>query len=104
VTNEPIQYTFKTAKLFYPLRITRTAKGHTSIELLILTPRLLKRFPGLPLKQVHLKHDPITITNADVEYLDEDMHELLADESKLKLRIWEIEGDVESFDKDLIAY
>jgi hypothetical protein len=104
VTNEPIQYRFKTKKLFYPLRITQTAQGNTSIELLILTPRLLQRFPGLPLKQVHLKHEPITITKYDVEYLDKDMHELLAEESELKLRIWEIEGDLELFDKDLIAY
>jgi hypothetical protein len=104
VTNEPIQYKFETSKLFYPLRITQTAKGHTSIELLILTPRLLKRFPGLPLDQVHLKHDPITITNKDVEYIDKDMHALLADVDELKLRIWEIEGDVESFGKDLVGY
>lgn len=36
-TNEPIQYRFKTIKLYYPLRITRTAHGKTEIELYVLS-------------------------------------------------------------------
>lgn len=104
VTNEPIQYHFGTERLFYPLRITSTGEGDTSIELLILTPRLLRNFPGLPITRVQLKHDPITITNNELKMLNKDMYDLLGNVERLKLRIWEIKGDLKSFNSDLIAY
>lgn len=104
VTNEPIQYRFKTDYLFYPLKITGTAEGTTSIELLILTPRLLRKFPSLPISRIHLGHDPITITNRELKELDEDMYELLSDNTALKLRIWEIKGELKLFYDDLIAH
>jgi len=104
VTNEPIQYRFKTDHLFYPLKITSTVKGSTTIELLVLTPQLLRKFPGLPVSRVELKHDPVSIDQHDLEYLDKDMHALLKEYAELKLRIWEITGDLELFKNDLIAY
>ncbi|MGB3341273.1 MAG: DUF2330 domain-containing protein [bacterium] len=104
VTNEPIQYTFETNKLYYPLKITKTGEGHTSIELLILTPRLLRNFPGLPIEKISLAHDPITIFNDELKDLNEDMFELLGQLEDMILRIWNIEGDLISFDEDLIAY
>jgi hypothetical protein len=104
VTNEPIQYTFKTDKLYYPLKITQTGEGYTSIELMILTPQLLRNFPGLPIKRIHLPHEPITITNDELKDLNEDMFELLGKLKEMRLRIWEIEGELKFFDEDLIAY
>jgi len=103
-TNEPIQYRFKTERLFYPLKITKTGKGTTSVELLILTPRLLNRFPGLPIGGINLRHDPITITQEELKELNVDMYEIMHDHEKLRLRIWQIEGDLSSFESDLIAY
>jgi len=104
MTNEPIQYRFAAAQLFYPLKITSTAKGETSVELLILTPRLLRNFPGLPISRVSLPHDPITITDDELQELDEDMFGLLKMHDQLKLRIWNISGSLSEFDEDLIAY
>jgi hypothetical protein len=104
VTNEPIQYRFTTKHLFYPLKITSTGVGNTSIDLLVLTPHLLRRFPGLPIKRVRLKHDPITITSDELKELNEDMFELLGEHAQMKLRIWQIKGELKLFDEDLIAY
>lgn len=103
VTNEPIQYRFKTASLFYPLKITNTSEGNTSIELIILTPRLLRTFPGLSIDRVTLRHEPVTIHNDELRELNVDMYKLLRHQEYLKLRIWEITGELKSFDKDLIA-
>ena len=103
VTNEPIQYTFRTKSLFYPLKITRTSEGNTAIELIILTPRLLAKFPSLPIHRISLEHEPITITNEELKYLNKDMFELLGDYEQMRLRIWKIEGELKEFDKDLIA-
>ena len=104
VTNEPIQYRFKTDHLFYPLKITSTVEGSTSIQLLVLTPWLLRKFPGLPISRIELKHDPISINEYDLQYIDKDMHALLKECKEMKLRIWEISGDLKSFDKDLMGY
>lgn len=104
VSNEPIQYRFATDSLFYPLRITKTGKGNTSIQLTILTPQLLNNFPALPKERIDLRHEPVTLTNTELREIDEDMCELLQEYDTMKLRIWNIEGELKSFEQDLIAH
>jgi hypothetical protein len=60
-TNDAIQYRFKTGSLFYPLRISRTDTGETSIDLLILTPRLLTEFSGFNTDLIELRQPPIGV-------------------------------------------
>jgi hypothetical protein len=103
VTNDAIQYRFAADCVYYPLRITRTEEGSTSIELLILTPRLLSDFPGLPIERVELRHQPVTVTSAELRDLNEDMDALLGHRSSTQLRIWRIRGRLSEFDEDLIA-
>ena len=102
-TNEAIQYRFKTDFLFYPVKITRTEEGYTSIELLILTSKLLSHFPGIPIEQVKLRHQPVSITSEELRSLSEEMDDLLGNRKETKLRIWEIRGELSSFTEDLIA-
>ena len=102
-TNDAIQYRFATRSLFYPVKITRTEEGQTSIELLILTPRLLRSFPGISIRDVKLVHEPVTITSAELGALSEEMLHLLGRRDRMKLRIWQIKGKLSSFTKDLIA-
>jgi hypothetical protein len=102
-TNEAIQYRFKTDFLFYPVKITRTEEGFTLISLLILTPKLLRDFPGIPIEQVQLPHEPVSLTSSELRSLSEEMDELLGHKEDMKLRIWEIRGKLSEFTKDLIA-
>ncbi|MCK4525832.1 DUF2330 domain-containing protein [candidate division WOR-3 bacterium] len=102
-TNEAIQYRFKTDFLFYPVKITRTEEGYTSIELLVLTPKLLRNFPGIPIKEVKLRHEPVSISSQELRTLNEEMDDLLGHREDMKLRIWQIQGELSSFKKDLIA-
>lgn len=104
VTSEPLQYRFKTRRLFYPLKITSTAAGATSVELLILTPRLLSRFPGVPTESIELRHEPVTVTREELRFLNEAMFELMGDCPESRLRIWQLHGDLGAFDRDLIAH
>ncbi|MEO0142240.1 MAG: hypothetical protein ABIL15_02665, partial [candidate division WOR-3 bacterium] len=78
--------------------------GSTTIELLILTPRLLSRFPGLPITRIQLTHEPVSISKDELMSIDDDIYELLKDFGEMKLRIWKIEGMLNSFNRDLIAY
>lgn len=103
ITNQAIQYRFKSDFLYYPLRITRTETGHTNIDLLILTPKLLSRFPGLPAQRVKLRHKPVNISSYELMRLNKEMHELLGKKFEYKLRIWRITGKLSEFDADLIA-
>ncbi len=102
-TLEPIQYRFTTDRLFYPLKITRLNTGSTTIELLVLTPRLLSNFTGLSISHIQLAHEPLSISSHDIKNIDEDMYELLRDYDFMKIRIWKIEGALNSFNKDLVA-
>jgi hypothetical protein len=50
-----------------------------------------------------LKHDPVSINQEELLNLNEDMHEFLKEYDRLRLRIWEIQGDLKAFDTDLLA-
>ena len=102
-TSDAIQYRFETDHLYYPLKITRTEAGSTEIDLLILTPRLLNIFPGLPHSRIALPHDPVTLTGVELWALSSEMHDLLGKPEEAKLRIWKIKGDLASFKEDLLA-
>lgn len=102
-TNEAIQYRFAANSLYYPMKITRTESGETSVELLILTTRLLNTFPGIPIERVRLMHEPVTVTSPELRRLSEDMADMFCDRRTMKLRIWRIGGMLSSFEHDLIA-
>jgi hypothetical protein len=102
-TLEALQYRFPTSALFYPVKISRSNQGETSMELLVLSPRLLRTFTGIPLSQIRLRHEPVSLTAAEVRSLDRGMDALLGHREDMKLRIWLVQGDFSSFDRDIIA-
>jgi hypothetical protein len=102
-TGEAIQYRFKTKSLYYPMKVTQTVAGHTNADLLVLSPRLLDRFPGIPSSQVELRHAPVSITSRELRSLNPDMDALLGHRQDMKLRIWRLRGAMAAFRQDLIA-
>jgi hypothetical protein len=103
ITSEAIQYQFKTESLFYPLRISRTEEGETSIELLVFTQRRLIQFPGISIEEIQLPYEPIGMSSEELRSLNEEMADLLGRKEKIKLRIWYIEGELSGFKKDLLV-
>jgi len=102
VSKEALQYRFQTRFAYYPLRITRTEQGETSIKLLMLSPRLL-RIPELGRPAVKLKHQPVRLAPAEVQSLDEDLYDLLGERNTQLLRIWEIKGRLSGFRRDVVT-
>jgi hypothetical protein len=102
-TLEALQYRFPSPALYYPVKISRSNRGRTSMELLVLTPTLLGTFSGIPRSQIELRHEPVSLTSAEVRSLDKGMDDLLGHRDDLKLRIWRVRGDFSSFDRDIIA-
>jgi len=102
-TGEAIQFQFKTKFLYYPMKVTQTAVGHTTVDLLVLSPRLLDNFPGIPSYKVRLRHEPVSITSRELRSLNPDMDALLGHRAAMKLRIWRLQGQASAFQQDLIA-
>jgi hypothetical protein len=102
-TLEALQYHFASPALFYPVKISRSNRGQTSIELLILSPTLLGTFTGIPRSQIQLRHEPVSLTSAEVRSLDKGLDALLDHREDVKLRIWRVQGDFSAFDRDIIA-
>src|SRR5208337_832246 len=101
-TGEAIQYRFKTKFLYYPMKVTQTAVGHTTVDLLVLSPRLLDEFTGIPSYQVHLRHEPVSITSQELRSLNPDMDALLGHRKDMKLRIWRLQGQTSASDSPII--
>ncbi len=102
-TGEAVEYQFKTKSLYYPMKITQTVEGATTVDLLILTPKLLSRFSGIPSSRVDLRHEPVPISSEELRSLNPDMDALLGHREDMKLRIWRLQGEISSFQQDLIA-
>jgi len=102
-TGEAIQYTFKTKFLYYPMKVTQMVEGYTNVDLLILTPKLLDTFTGLPSQVVKLRHEPVSISSRELRSLNPDMDALLEHREDMKLRVWRLSGLMSSFKEDLIV-
>jgi hypothetical protein len=102
VTKDAIQYRFETRFLYYPLKITRVEKGDTTVDLLILSPRLVA-MPRARSVRVRLVHQPLKVTKQELRGIDEDLYKFLRTQSQVLLRTWEIKGRLSEFRQDLIA-
>jgi len=102
-TGEAVEYRFKTKFLYYPMKVTQTVEGATTVDLLILTPKLLSRFSGIPSSRVNLRHQPVPISSEELHSLNPEMDALLGHREDMKLRIWRLQGQMSSFQQDLIA-
>ena len=102
-TAQPLRYRFATDRLYYPLRITKV-HGSSTVDLVVLTPRLLSRFPGVPAKRIQLAHDPFSISLPELTSIDEEMADMLGRKPATKLRIWKLFDPGGGFSEDLIAH
>jgi len=100
----PLRIRFETDKLYYPMRITRTEKGHTTVSLSILTNVLFNKEDciGIPRESITVPARPIGISGAKVNWIDPPLFALLGRPQSVQLRTWEISGEIDSFQKDLL--
>ena len=101
-TKEAIQYRFKTEFLYYPLKISRTDQGETTVILLVVSPRLVK-LPDLGPTRVQLAHEPLPISSRELHEIDRSLEGLLANAPQRLLRTWMITAPLASFQKDVVT-
>lgn len=102
-TTDALEYRFKTSSLYYPIKISRANQGLTSIQLLVLTPTMLKTFTGIPMERVDLRHLPVSLSSKEVRSLHVGIDDLLGRRDDVKLRIWWIRGAFQDLTRDLLA-
>lgn len=110
VFNEAISYRFKTDKLYYPLEITKSDHGMSTINLIILSDQNLLNFDGLEKERVNTTMGPVLIENSEIEEISPDLAELFYknenDEQKVlptSLVSWKIKDDLANFHDDLLV-
>ena len=103
-TKEAIQFRFKSDYLYYPLRITKTEKGDTTVSLLILTKNLLSSEfnVGISVKNIRRPHVPVWLDEDELKDLNQEMYELLGKPKNSRLRIWQLKGKLSSFKRDIL--
>ena len=100
----PLRIRFETDKLYYPMRITRTEKGHTTVSLSILTNVLFNKEDciGIPRKSINVPARPIEISGAQVNWIDPPLFDLLGRPQAVQIRTWEVSGEIDAFEKDIL--
>jgi len=108
--NEAIYYKFKSDKLYYPLEITKSDHGESSISLLVLTESNLINFHGIQRDKIEFEKGPKLINRDDAEFISSDIADLFASHftgnngsEKVKLASWKIVDNLANFDSDLLA-
>jgi hypothetical protein len=100
----PLRICFKSDQLYYPMRITRTEKGYTTVSLSILTTVLFNHEDCIGISREHIRvpAQPIEIAGTKVHWIDPQLFELLGRPQAVQLRTWEIAGEIDTFQKDLL--
>jgi len=103
-SKDAIQFRFPCEFLYYPLRITRTEHGDTSVTLLIVTKFLLsdKLCLGFPRKRIAVVHKPVRFSAYELRSISEEIHTMLGEPKSVAVRNWRIEGELSSFNDDVI--
>lgn len=101
ISNEAISYSFATRTGFYPLKISNTKSGATSINLMIFTPNFMIEKSGIGWQSIESYFAP-RIHYATLLGLSKTEFSMLADAEMIFFTIWNITGDIKKFDKDVI--
>jgi hypothetical protein len=104
-SKEAVQYRFKTDSLFYPMRISRTDKGDTNVSLIILTNAAFDNLAvtGIPEGKLKVAYSLVTASDSELEKISPDCYLLLGKPLQAKLRVWETQGKLASFNEDIVA-
>jgi len=105
---EPVVYEFQSAKLYYPLKVSATAKGRTDIVLYLITPEPIDE-QVIPAKMRFARYQPIDqqiqfqLSSQDLVTIDPNLAELFPalDGAGAWFTAVKYEGELQDLDFDL---
>jgi hypothetical protein len=100
-----IAYEFDTNYLFYPLRVSQSGgTGTTKVSLAVFTKGRWNYLKGLTADQLKREGEKtVNITAQELREIDSGLSRLMGGQAGYG-RIWELNGDLDKFSHDLIAY
>ena len=100
----PLRIRFATDHLYYPMRVTRTEKGITTVSLSLLTnvPFSKEDCIGISPDAISAPVRAREISGSKVRWVDPPLFELLGQPKSVTLRSWRIAGEIDSFERDLL--
>jgi hypothetical protein len=99
-SREPIQYRFKSDKVFYPLRISSLEGGKTEADLLVFTGADPLRFEGLEKKHFKIT-PPLDVTAGEVAGMAREWDGFFGIKKTVRMTRWTIGGKSSDLLKDV---
>lgn len=99
-SREPIEYTFKSDCVFYPMRISTLERGNTDIDLLVITPDNPDEYLGLSRKEIKTDRQ-VFISDNELFEINEDWAYFFDRKKTLTMNYWKVNGDISTFMDDI---
>ena len=99
-SREPIEYRFRSEKVFYPLRISSLEVGKTEVELLVFSAGGLTRFEDMPAEDIEAE-DSLSVTPAEIAGMEESWKDFLTPKSGVVLDQWKVSGESSRLLRDI---
>lgn len=103
-SKDALQFVFKSDHVYYPLRITRTETGSTTIKLIVLSEKLLQNASNINRQAVIFPYEAISINLKELKRIDPQLPAFFDYKKEIMLRAWVIRGNLRNFSEDLIVY
>jgi hypothetical protein len=101
-SREPIQYRFKSDKVFYPLRISSLEQGKTEADLLVFYPggHILTQFEGIDKNRIEMT-EPVDLTHQEIGTIDSAWSSWFIKSPRIRMTRWTISGKSAELLKDV---
>ena len=99
-SREPVEYRFKSDRLYYPLEISSRETGKTNIDLLLVTPRPLTEYPKMQFAVK--KEQEVAISAADLAEAVPEWAGFMGD-GPISMQRIRIKGDMQKMTVDFVA-
>jgi hypothetical protein len=101
-SREPIEYRFKSDKVFYPLRISSLEGGKTEADLLVFTSGDPTRFTGIEQKRIETT-PAADVTAAELRGINGGWNDFFGVKKTVRMTRWSIKGKSAELLKDVEA-
>ncbi len=101
-SRDPVEYRFKSDKVYYPLRISTLEQGRTELDLLVFTANGVSRFEGVSAAELN-REEPLPVTPAEVGGIEPTWQEFFGDDHELVMDQWTIEGESSKLVRDVLV-
>jgi hypothetical protein len=99
-SRDPVEYKFKSDKVYYPLRISSLEVGKTELDMLVFTRDGAKRFEGMPAEKLQ-REESLPVTPVELGAVDNAWRDFFAGETEIVLDQWKLEGESSTLLRDI---